>query len=133
MDASLLGAAVPYGLLAADDPRMVATVKTIERDLRKGGVHRYAADSYYGGGEWILLTAWLGWYYAECGESAKARECLDWVAQHADAEGELPEQVATHLNVPGKYAEWVARWGPVAKPLLWSHAQYLILLKALNG
>ncbi|HZQ09261.1 MAG TPA: hypothetical protein VFD70_21975 [Anaerolineae bacterium] len=52
VDAALLGAAVPYQLLALDDPRMVATIEWIERDLRRkgGGAHRYRADTYYGGG-----------------------------------------------------------------------------------
>ena len=134
VDASLLGAAIPYHLLAVDDPRMLATVEKIERNLRRdrAGVHRYAADSYYGGGEWVLLTAWLGWYYAERGESARARDCLAWVVAQADAQDQLPEQVSVSLNVPSKYAEWLTRWGPIAKPLLWSHAQFLILWKALN-
>jgi len=28
-------------------------------------MHRYADDTYYGGGEWVLLATWLGWYYVE--------------------------------------------------------------------
>ena len=134
VDASLLGAAIPYHVLAVDDPLMAATIEKIERDLRRdgAGVHRYAADSYYGGGEWVLLTAWLGWYYAACGEVTRARDCLAWVVAQADAQGELPEQVPVNLNVPSQYSEWLMRWGPIAKPLLWSHAQFLILWKSLN-
>lgn len=135
VDASLLGAATPYRLLAPNDPRMVATVEKIERDLRRdgGGVHRYAADSYYGGGEWILLTAWLGWYYAERGETARAHDCFAWAMAQADERGELPEQIPVHLNAPSEYSTWVARWGAIAKPLLWSHAKFLIVWKALNA
>jgi len=131
-DASLLGVATPYRLLAPDDPIMRATVARIEADLRHqaGGVHRYADDTYYGGGEWVLLTAWLGWYYVEVGEQARARELLAWVEAQADEEGNLPEQVPQTLNNPPTLQPWVERWGPIASPLLWSHAMYLILLHA---
>jgi len=51
----------------------VRSFAKIEADLRQGGgVHRYATDTYYGGGEWVLLTAWLGWYYTKIGANEKA-------------------------------------------------------------
>jgi len=61
VDASLLGIATPYRLLAPDDLIMRATVDKIEADLRHqdGELHCYAEDTYYGGGEWVLLAAWL--------------------------------------------------------------------------
>lgn len=134
VDASLIGIATPYRLLVPDDPIMQATVARIETDLHcpGGGVHRYLDDTYYGGGEWVLLTAWLGWYYAELGDKTRAAELLRWVEAQADSRGDLPEQVSAHLLAPDYYAEWEARWGPVAKPLLWSHAMYLILHQALG-
>jgi GH15 family glucan-1,4-alpha-glucosidase len=133
-DASLVGVATPYRLLAPDDPIMRATVARIEADLRHrgGGVHRYAADTYYGGGEWVLLAAWLGWYYVEAGEQARARELLAWVEAQADEEGNLPEQIPQTLNDPCMLQPWIEKWGPIARPLLWSHAMYLILLHALH-
>ena len=135
VDASLIGVAVPYGLLAPDDPTMQATIKRIEAVLHRpgGGVYRYLTDTYYGGGEWVLLAAWLGWYYAEVGEEERARELLRWIEAHVDAGGHLPEQVKTHLLAPEHYAEWETRWGPIASPLLWSHAMYLILQYTLEG
>ncbi|MGQ9600518.1 MAG: glycoside hydrolase family 15 protein [Anaerolineae bacterium] len=134
VDASLLGVATPYRLLAPDDPIMQATVARIEADLRHqaGGVHRYAEDTYYGGGEWVLLTAWLGWHYAEVGEFERARELLNWVEAQADGKGDLPEQVPHSLNDPAQYQLWRDKWGDIAKPLLWSHAKYLILRGALK-
>jgi hypothetical protein len=30
------------------------------------------------------------------------------------------------------YAPWLKRWGPIANPLLWSHAEYLILCKHMQ-
>jgi len=134
VDASLLGAAIPYRLLAPDDPIMRATVARIEANLRHegGGVHRYAEDTYYGGGEWMLLAAWLGWYYAELGEYERARRLLSWIEAQADEEGNLPEQVPLSLNDPAQYQLWRDRWGDIASPLLWSHAKYLILWKGLK-
>ena len=105
----------------------------IEADLaRGGGLHRYAADTYYGGGEWVLLTAWLGWYYAELGEAAKARAALRWVEAQADSHGQLPEQVPTNLIDLDYLQPWRERWGEIANPLLWSHAQYLIAAAKLS-
>ncbi|MCZ7575341.1 MAG: glycoside hydrolase family 15 protein [Ardenticatenaceae bacterium] len=134
VDASLLGVATPYRLLAPNDPIMQATVARIEADLRcpGSGAHRYRADTYYGGGEWLLLAAWLGWYYVEVRALERARELLRWVEAQANARGDLPEQVCDHLLAPAFYPQWKARWGPVATPLLWSHALYLILHTALR-
>jgi GH15 family glucan-1,4-alpha-glucosidase len=112
---------------------MGATVERIVVDLcRGGGAHRYAADTYYGGGEWILLTAWLGWHYAERGERERAEALLGWVESQAGTDGTLPEQVPVHLNDPVFYAPWRKQWGEIADPLLWSHAKYIILRHALG-
>jgi GH15 family glucan-1,4-alpha-glucosidase len=133
VDASLLGLAVPYGVVAPDDPLMTATVAEIERTLLNGGLRRYPTDTYYGGGEWILLTAWLGWYAREAGGGALRRsgveQILAWIEAHAGPDGSLPEQVPEHLNDPAHYQPWLAKWGPIATPLLWSHAKYMILKK----
>lgn len=129
VDASLLHVATPYRLLTPDDPLMRATVGRIESELRQDGdgVHRYAEDSYYGGGEWVLLTAYLGWYYVECGKLNEARRLLGWVEGHARTDGMLPEQVPEHLNHPAMLPVWEEHWGPIASPLLWSHAAYITL------
>jgi GH15 family glucan-1,4-alpha-glucosidase len=133
VDSSLLWSAVPYGLLRLDDPLFLGTLDVIERELHNpnGGVYRYRADVYYGGGEWLLLTAWLGWVYARCGDLDKARALLRWIELQADSDGLLPEQTAEHLLAPEHQAEWITRWGTSAKPLLWSHAMYLVLNQEL--
>src|SRR5690606_16230306 len=89
-------------------------------------------DVFYGGGQWLLLTCLLGWNEAVAGDTDAARERLRWVAAQADADGHLPEQVGQHLLHPEHEAEWVARWGQVASPLLWSHVMYLILADDLG-
>ena len=135
VDASLMGAAVPYGLLPLEHPILRATLQAAERDLRRpgGGVYRYRADVYYGGGEWILLTAWLGWVYVLCGQPEKAAPLLEWIEAQADADGQLPEQVNDHPLAAAHYQPWLKKWGPVARPLLWSHGMYIILRNALKG
>ncbi|HLF27491.1 MAG TPA: glycoside hydrolase family 15 protein [Anaerolineae bacterium] len=134
VDGNLIALAVPNSVYAANDPIIRATIARIEADLCRdgGGVHRYAADTYYGGGEWVLLTAWLGWYYAHVGAVERARQLLAWIEAQADEQGHLPEQVAAHLNQPAYLAEWRQRWGESARPLLWSHAAYIILRQAIE-
>jgi GH15 family glucan-1,4-alpha-glucosidase len=78
-----------------------------------------------------LLAAWLGWYYAEVGNRGRATALLHWIEAQADLKGDLPEQVSGHLLAPAYHSQWEARWGPVAHPLLWSHAMYVVLHHAL--
>ncbi len=134
VDASMLAAALPYGLFDPQDPRMSTTIQAIEKELHRpgGGVYRYSRDVYYGGGEWILLSAWLGWYYARVGEVDKARQLRSWIEAQATEEGYLPEQVSAHVLAPAHYKPWLEKWGPIATPLLWSHAMYIILVEAIN-
>jgi GH15 family glucan-1,4-alpha-glucosidase len=91
-----------------------------------GGVHRHVEDTYYGGGEWLLLTAFRGL----AGREPEA--CLDWVVAHATADGLLPEQSQDHLLAPEMFEHWVDRWGPPPCPLLWSHAMFLTLASQLG-
>jgi GH15 family glucan-1,4-alpha-glucosidase len=134
VDASLIGLAVPYQNQAITPDVLLTTMQKIETDLYYpgGGVYRYLEDTYYGGGEWVLLGAWLGWYWCRSGQFAKAAEMRAFIEEKADLDGNLPEQVSDHLLAPAYYAEWVARWGEIANPLLWSHAMYLILCEELQ-
>jgi GH15 family glucan-1,4-alpha-glucosidase len=97
-----------------------------------GGVHRFAADVFYGGGQWLLLSCLLGWNRAVVGDRDGALRSLVWAADHAQPSGDMPEQVADHLLHPEHRDEWLTRWGPVACPLLWSHGMYLILADELG-
>jgi len=128
-----LGLAVPYGMVAYDDSRMLATINKIEADLYHGaGYKRYARDTYFGGGDWVLLAAWKGWYDILSGERQKADKIRAWIESVADTSGRLPEQVPIQLNESFYYQQWVDQWGEIAKPLLWSHAMYLIMVSALG-
>lgn len=136
VDASLLGLATPYRLVAPGDPLMVATVKQIETDIYAAGfgVHRYRGDVYYGGGAWLLLAAWLGWYDSEVGNISRTAQILSDIEHHATVSRDLPEQVVPPMLADAShYDYWVKVRGPIATPLLWSHAMYLITAHALQG
>jgi GH15 family glucan-1,4-alpha-glucosidase len=134
VDASLLGLAVPYKIVNLYDPHFEATLQKIEDSLIKDvGVHRYTSDTYYGGGEWVLLTCWLGWVYIQRGQTEQANNLLHWIESCADKEGNLPEQVPSTLNDPNYYQPWLSHWGPIARPLLRSHAKYIILKKHISN
>ncbi len=132
VDASLLWISAPYGLVSPGHPAFGATLARIEPELVSpdGGVHRYAADTYYGGGEWILLTAALGRVYLRrgaAGDVDRALACARWIEAQAGPDGDLPEQVATRALHPDRIDEWRTAWGESARPLLWSHAAYVAL------
>ena len=94
VDASLAACVVPFGLAAPGSPLAEATVDAIARDLDvDGGVHRFTADVFYGGGQWLLLACLLGWNRAASGDHDGAWRNLRWVAAHATPDGDLPEEI----------------------------------------
>jgi GH15 family glucan-1,4-alpha-glucosidase len=128
VDANLVGLSIPYRLVTPGDPLMKKTMAEIyDMLVQDGGVHRYSTDTYYGGGQWLNLAAWLGWYEAEAGNMDRARAALAWMEAQGDEKGNLPEQTSRHMVDPTRYEFWVDKWGEIASPLLWSQAMYLIL------
>jgi GH15 family glucan-1,4-alpha-glucosidase len=135
VDANLLLAALPDGgLFSPDDPLIQRTVARIERDLlaQNHGVHRHTEDTYYGGGAWVLLGLWLAWHYTQTGRSDEAATLLQWAEDHANANGDLPEQVNDVMFDASYYQPWVKERGEIARPLLWTHAKYIIVRRALG-
>jgi GH15 family glucan-1,4-alpha-glucosidase len=131
IDASALAATGPFAVVDLDVA--ARTVRAVERDLVEDrGVHRYAADTFYGGGRWPILAGLLGQTYARLGRLEDARRQLDWICRTADDSMTIPEQVSDRLLALERFAEWVDRWGPVARPLLWSHGEYLALAASLG-
>jgi GH15 family glucan-1,4-alpha-glucosidase len=78
------------------------------------------------------LTGSLGWHYANLGDRENAERCRAWIADHIDANGQLAEQFGGEDRDVEHYHEWVLRWGPPAKDLMWSHAMYIVLSTALS-
>lgn len=119
IDASLLGLVWPFGIVKANDKRMVKTIKLIEEKLVKnGGVYRYEHDNYdgwmwkkkthrlKGAGYWPLLNFWMAIVTGK-------RKYYDKVLK--DVKGKhLPEQVFCN-NIQKS-----------VKPLAWSHAMYVL-------
>ena len=66
-------------------------------------------------------------------QHAKARQMQAFIESKADSEGNLPEQISDHALAPAYIQGWVARWGDIANPLLWSHAMYLILSEEIKA
>lgn len=124
LDVSLLGLSVPFALLPPDDERMRRTAEAVAKRLTVpgvGGLRRYEGDRYAGGNPWILTTLWLALYDVAVGNRARASELLQWGVEHRTALDLLPEQVD---RVSGKPA-WVI-------PLTWSHAMFVLLVKAME-
>jgi GH15 family glucan-1,4-alpha-glucosidase len=129
VDASLLAVAAVYDALPLDDPLVARTVGEVEQRLTTpgGGVHRYEADTFYGGGQWPILGCLLAWHHRRAGDDHRADELLAWASGCADDDGLLPEQVPPML-APDRLGEWLERWGSGPRPLVWSHGMLLATL-----
>jgi GH15 family glucan-1,4-alpha-glucosidase len=129
VDASLLSLATPFGLVDVDDPVMAKTVDAVRAELASptGGIRRYLGDTFYGGNPWIMLTAWLGWHERRAGQNALSARSQAWVEARAGEGGGLAEQILDEPQAPDLVDFWIGKWGPVADPLLWSHAKYILM------
>lgn len=133
VDGSLAAVIAPLGVVDATSPLGRATIAAVETELSvDGGVHRYLLDTFFGGGQWPLLSCFLGLAHARAGDREAALRLLRWAAATETPEGFLPEQVPAHLLAPDRRDEWIERWGPVATPLLWSHAMLVRLAVELD-
>lgn len=133
VDGSLAAAIAPLGVVAPDSDLARATIDVLESHLTvDGGVHRYLGDTFFGGGQWPLLSCFLGLAHLAAGDGRRAGLLFDWAVSTATADLHLPEQVDRHLIAPRMRQPWIDRWGVAATPLLWSHAMFLRLGIALG-
>lgn len=109
------------------------TLDMISEQLGELGTHRHLNDEYFGGGPWLLLSAFLGLARVATGDEETATRILDWLTTCSNDDFELPEQLPTNLFHPETREEWMQRWGIPAQPLLWSHAMFLLLKNELEG
>lgn len=99
LDASLL--ALPLrGVVAADHPRMRATVDAIARELGSDGglIRRYLPGEYHDGvegeeGAFLLCSFWLVDCLAAQGRLDEAQDLFDGLCRRASPLGLLPEQI----------------------------------------
>ncbi len=141
-------ALVRFGLRAADDPRMVDTVRVIDATLRvetPAGPcwHRYTADGYGEhadgapfdgtgiGRAWPLLTGERGHYELAAGHKDEAQRLLHTMEQFAGETGLLPEQIWDTQDLP-EHGLYLGRPSGSAMPLVWAHAEYVKLRRSLE-
>ncbi|WP_442601651.1 glycoside hydrolase family 15 protein [Paenibacillus sp. KN14-4R] len=128
-----------FGVLPADDARVVSTMRAIKDGLtiqtEIGGIARYAHDYYFQrssdieripGNPWIICTLWLAEWEIECAKNMADLESpfrtLEWVVRHAMESGILPEQLDPLTGEPVSVA-----------PLTWSHATFVLaVVKYMN-
>jgi len=141
-------ALVRFGLRAADDPRIVNTVRVIDALLKTetatGPVwHRYNRDGYGEhddgspfdgsgvGRGWPLLVGERAHYEVARGNLAEARRLLAAMAAQTSPGGLLPEQVWDAADVPEREL-YNGHPSGSAMPLVWAHAEYIKLLRSLR-
>lgn len=140
-------ALVRFGLRAADDPRIVATVAVIDHLLRRELPHgpcwyRYNMDGYgehadgapfdgTGVGRlWPLMTGERAHYELAAGRPDEARRLLDTL-EHLTSDGFLlPEQVWDADPIPALELE-LGRPSGSAMPLVWAHGEHVKLCRSL--
>src|SRR5271166_2278927 len=141
-------ALVRFGLRAADDPRILDTVKVIDRllkvDLPNGpGWRRYNLDGYGEkadgrpfdgvgvGRAWPLLAGERAHYALAAGKTAEAEALLSTIEAQTSPGGLIPEQVWDGPPIPLKGLMPGEPSGS-AMPLVWAHAEYVKLLRSLT-
>ena len=140
-------ALVRFGLRAADDPHVVATVAVIDhllkRDLPTGPCwHRYNADGY---GEhedgrpfdgtgigrlWPLLTGERAHYELAAGRPDAARRLLATMEALTSDGALIPEQVWDAPDIPAREL-FTGRPSGSAMPLVWAHSEHIKLCRSL--
>lgn len=130
VDASLAGLFL-FGMFPADDPRVVRTMRAVEKRLTVagtvGGVARYEDDWFHQvvkgdasvpGNPWFVCTLWLAEWEAavarDAAELAAATRRLDWAVARALPSGVMAEQLDPTTGAPLSVS-----------PLTWSHAAFV--------
>ncbi len=137
-----------FGLRAADDPRIVNTVKAIDALLKvetpNGPAwHRYVDDQYGEhadgtpfdgtgvGRAWPLLTGERAHYELAAGRPWEAERLMRALEAFANEGGMIPEQVWDADDVP-EAELFRGRASGSAMPLVWAHAEYIKLRRSLR-
>jgi len=84
------------GFLPGDDPRVLATIDAIDRELGVDGhIYRYRSDDGLAGeeGTFVFCTLWMASALAKSGQVERAKERLEMVLSHANDLGLLAEEI----------------------------------------
>jgi GH15 family glucan-1,4-alpha-glucosidase len=87
------------GFLPARDPRVLATIEAIDRDLGVNGhIYRYRSDDGLEGdeGTFVFCTLWMVNALARSGQVERARERFEMVLSAANDLGLLAEEIDPH-------------------------------------
>lgn len=139
---------VRYGLRAADDPRIVNTVKVIDATLKTevstGPVwHRYTLDGYgetSDGGPfrhsgigrgWPLLGGERAHYELARGNRAEGERLLAVMARQTSPGALIPEQIWDARDIPEREL-FNGHPSGSGMPLVWAHAEYVKLARSLR-
>lgn len=142
-------ALVRYGLRAADNPRILNTIKvidaTLKLDIPPGPVwYRYNGDGYGEqvdgrpfngtgiGRPWPLLTGERAHYEVAAGNFTFAEQLLKTLENYANETGLIPEQVWDSQDIP-EYGLYLGKASGSAMPLVWAHAEYMKLCRSLKA
>ncbi|MDQ6903488.1 MAG: glycoside hydrolase family 15 protein [Bacteroidota bacterium] len=140
-------ALVRFGLRAADDPKILNTIKVIDAMLKvetpNGSCwHRYNndgygehenGDAYDGTGigrAWPLLTGERAHYEVAAGNIAEAKKLLKAMDAFSN-NGFLSEQIWDTEDIPEKELFFGSHSGS-AMPLTWAHAEYIKLCASIR-
>ena len=141
-------ALVRFGLRAADDPRIVNTVRVIDATLKvatpRGPAWRRYQGDMYGehtdgapfdgtgvGRPWPLLTGERAHYEIAAGRPPVAAELARAIEAFAGESGLIPEQVWDSADIPARNLH-IGQPSGSAMPLVWAHAEYLKLCRSLQ-
>ncbi|WP_366922814.1 glycoside hydrolase family 15 protein [Metallumcola ferriviriculae] len=121
-----------FGVLPADDTRVISTMEQIREHLwvktDVGGIARYRNDYYFRnsddidkvpGNPWFICTLWLAeWYISKAGsmeDLEPAKTLISWAVDYSMKAGMLSEQLHPFKGDPQSVA-----------PLTWSHSTYIL-------
>jgi glucoamylase len=141
-------ALVRFGLRAADDRRIVNTLRALDAHLKVdfpfGPLwRRYTGDGYGEhddgspfdgigiGRPWPLLAGERGHYEVAAGHLDDARRLLGTMEACAGDRGLIPEQIWDGADVPARELVFGQPSGS-AMPLVWAHAEYLKLRRSIR-
>src|SRR5579883_113203 len=141
-------ALVRFGLRAADDPRILSTIKVIDRYLRielpEGPCwYRYNGDGYGEhedgspfdgtgiGRPWPLLAGERAHYEIAAGNRKGAEALLRVMEGSTEGGRLLPEQVWDQADIPEREL-FKGKPSGSACPLVWAHSEYIKLRRSLR-
>jgi glucoamylase len=141
-------ALVRFGLRAADDPRILGTVKVIDTLLKVEtptgpSWHRYNDDGYGEhkdgapfdgtgiGRAWPLLTGERAHFELLARRTDLANKLMVAMESFANNGGLLPEQIWDSADIPERKL-FLGKPSGSAMPLAWAHAEYIKLRRSIR-